>query len=108
MKLTNPTNDSSSKEQQRKSHHPESIKIDLTHRLNRIEGQVRGVKRMIERDAYCDDIIIQLAAIQSALNSVAKLLLESHMKSCVMNRLSEGDEKVIDELIVTIQKLMRK
>jgi len=63
---------------------------------------------MIEKDVYCDDIITQLAATQSALNSVAKVLLQGHLKGCVVDRLSEGDEEVLDELLVTIQKLMRK
>lgn len=92
----------------RKSHHPESVKKDLTTRLNRIEGQIRGIKGMIEKDVYCDDVITQLSATQSALNSVAKLLLEGHVKGCVVDRLSEGDDEVIDELLVTIQKLMKK
>lgn len=92
----------------RKSHHPEKVKKDLSNRLNRIEGQVRGIKGMIEKDVYCDDVITQLSATQSALNSVAKILLEGHLKGCVVDRLSEGDEVVLDELLVTIQKLMKK
>ena len=63
----------------RKSHHPDYIKKDLANRLNRIEGQIRGIKGMVERDVYCDDIITQLAATQSALNSVAKVLLQGHL-----------------------------
>lgn len=92
----------------RKSHHPERVKKDLTTRLNRIEGQIRGIKGMIDRDVYCDDVITQISATQSALNSVAKILLEGHLKGCVVDRLSEGDDEVLDELVVTIQKLMRK
>lgn len=92
----------------RKSHHPEHVKKDLTTRLNRIEGQIRGIKGMVERDVYCDDIITQLAATQSALNSVAKVLLQGHLKGCVVDRLAEGDEEVLDELLITIQKLMRR
>lgn len=92
----------------RKSHHPEAVKKDLTTRLNRIEGQIRGIKGMIEKDTYCDDVITQLSATQSALNSVAKILLEGHMRGCVIDRLEEGDTEVIDELVVTIQKLMKK
>ena len=92
----------------RKSHHPEHVKKDLTTRLNRIEGQIRGIKGMVEKDVYCDDIITQLSATQSALNSVAKVLLEGHLKGCVVDRLSEGDSAVLDELVVTIQKLMKK
>ena|SRR5690554_6889994 len=92
----------------RKSHHSDSIKKNLTTRLNRIEGQIRGIKGMIEKDVYCDDVITQLSATQSALNSVASILLEGHLKGCVVDRLSEGDDEILDELIVTIQKLMKK
>jgi len=92
----------------RKSHHPEPVKKDLVNRLNRIEGQIRGIKGMVDKDVYCDDIITQLSATQSALNSVAKVLLQGHLKGCVVDRLSEGDEDVLDELLTTIQKLMRK
>jgi len=92
----------------RKSHHPEKVKKDMITRLNRVEGQIRGIKGMIEKDVYCDDVITQLAATQSALNSVAKILLEGHLKGCVVERLGEGDEAVLDELLVTIQKLMKK
>jgi CsoR family transcriptional regulator, copper-sensing transcriptional repressor len=92
----------------RKSHHPDNVKKDLTTRLNRIEGQIRGIKGMIENDVYCDDVITQLSATQSALNSVAKLLLDGHLKGCVVDRLAEGDEAVLDELVVTIHKLMKK
>ena len=92
----------------RKSHHPELVKKNLMSRLNRIEGQIRGIKGMIEKDVYCDDVITQLSASQSALNSVAKILLEGHLKGCVVDRLSEGDDEVLDELVVTIHKLMKK
>lgn len=92
----------------RKSHHPEAVKTNLIHRLNRIEGQVRGIKGMVDKDIYCDDIITQLSATQSALNSVAKVLLQGHLKGCVVDRLAEGDEEILDELLITIQKLMKK
>ena len=91
----------------RKSHHSEADKKSLISRLNRVEGQVRGVKRLIEEDTYCDDVLTQIAAIQSALNSVGKLLLEGHMKSCVVERIQEGDQEVIDELLVTVKRLMK-
>lgn len=92
----------------RKSHHSEKTKNNLVTRLNRIEGQIRGIKGLIEKDTYCDDVITQISATQAALNSVAKLLLEGHMKSCVIERIQEGDDEVIDELLVTIQRLMKK
>lgn len=91
----------------RKSHHSESTKANLIIRLNRIEGQIRGVKGLIEKDTYCDEVLNQIAAIQSALNSVGKLLLENHIKSCVVERLQEGDHEVVDELLTTVQKLMK-
>ena len=87
---------------------PSNVKKDLTTRLNRIEGQIRGIKGMVEKDVYCDDIITQLSATQSALNSVARVLLDGHLKGCVRNRLADGDDAVLDELVTTIQKLMRK
>jgi len=92
----------------RKSHHSEKIKKNLDSRLNRIEGQIRGFKRLIENDTYCDDVITQLSAIQSALNSVASLLLEGHLKSCVLERINEGDTEVIDEVLITFQRLLKK
>jgi DNA-binding FrmR family transcriptional regulator len=92
----------------RKSHHSDKVKSNLVTRLNRIEGQIRGIKGLIEKDTYCDDVINQISATQSALNSVAKLLLEGHLKSCVVERIQEGDMEVLDEVLVTIQKLMKK
>ena len=80
---------------------------DLMNRLSRIEGQVRGVKGMLERDAYCVDILTQVAAINAALNSFNKVLLANHIKSCVVENVRNGDDSIIDELVVTIQKLMR-
>lgn len=91
----------------RKSHHSEKAKSNLESRLNRIEGQIRGVRGMIEKDTYCDDVLNQIAAIQSALNGVGKLLLEAHMKSCVVERIQAGEEDVIDELLTTVNKLMK-
>ena len=92
----------------RKSHHSEKVKNNLVTRLNRVEGQIRGIKGLIEKDTYCDDIITQISATQAALNSVAKLLLEGHLKTCVVERIQEGDMEVLDEVLVTIQKLMKK
>jgi DNA-binding FrmR family transcriptional regulator len=91
----------------RKSHHSDKTKSNLTTRLNRIEGQIRGVKNMIDKDTYCDDVLNQIAAIQSALNSVGKLLLEGHLKSCVIERIQAGEDEVIDELLITVHKLMK-
>ncbi|GGH21142.1 metal-sensitive transcriptional regulator [Paenibacillus segetis] len=91
----------------RKSHHSEKTKNSLISRLNRIEGQVRGIKGLIEKDTYCDDVLNQIASVQSALNGVGKLLLEHHMKSCVIERIQDGEDEVIDELLVTVKKLLK-
>ncbi|WP_317382322.1 metal-sensing transcriptional repressor [Megasphaera stantonii] len=79
----------------------------LISRLNRIEGQVRGIKRMVETDRYCIDILMQVTAIQSALNSFNKELLGQHIKTCVVHDIREGKDDVVDELVCTLQKLMK-
>ena len=80
---------------------------DLMNRLKRIEGQVRGVENMLERDVYCTDILIQVSAITSALNSFNKVLLANHVKTCVADNIREGNEEVVDELVTVLQKLMK-
>ncbi len=80
---------------------------DLIHRLNRIEGQIRGIKGMVEKDAYCPDILIQVAAVNAALNSFNKVLLANHIRTCVAEDIRAGKDEVIDELVTTLQKLMR-
>lgn len=85
-----------------------SSKKNLIVRLSRIEGQIRGVKGLIEKETYCDDVITQISAIQSAMNGVTKVLLENHLKSCVVERVEKGDYKVIDEVLGTIHRLMKK
>ena len=80
---------------------------DLMNRLNRIEGQVRGVKAMIERNAYCTDIITQVSAINSALNSFNKVLLANHIKTCVTQDIKDGNDETVDELVTVLQKLMK-
>jgi len=80
---------------------------DLIHRLNRIEGQIRGIKGMVEKDAYCPEILIQVAAANAALNSFNKVLLANHIRTCVARDIREGKEETIDELVATLQKLMK-
>ncbi len=80
---------------------------DLINRLSRIEGQVRGVKRMVEEDVYCTDILIQVSAINAALNSFNKVLLADHIRTCVTEDIRQGKEETIDELVLTLQKLMK-
>jgi len=91
----------------RATNRPPKLKDSLIARLNRIEGQVRGIKGMIEKDIYCDDILNQIAAVQSAMRGVSKLLLENHMKSCIVGRVQAGETDVIDELLGTIEKLLK-
>ena len=80
---------------------------DLINRLNRIEGQIRGIKKMVESDAYCTDILVQVSAANAALNSFNKVLLSNHIRTCVANDIREGKEETIDELVMTLQKLMK-
>lgn len=91
----------------RKSHHSEQTIRELVNRVNRIEGQIRGIKGMIERSVYCDDILNQISSAQSALHGVARILLEKHMKSCVMEQLQSGEQEVVDEVLKTVFKLIR-
>lgn len=80
---------------------------NLINRLSRIEGQVRGVKKMVEEERYCVDILTQVSAIQSALNAFNRILLTNHIKTCVTNDIKSGNEEAVDELCVTLQKLMK-
>lgn len=79
----------------------------LINRLSRIEGQIRGIRAMVERDAYCPDILVQSAAVNAAINSFNKDLIASHIRSCVTRDIREGNDEVISELVETLQKLMR-
>lgn len=80
---------------------------DLLNRLSRIEGQVRGIKKMVEQDAYCPEILIQVSAANAALNSFTKVLLANHIRTCVAEDIREGKEETIDELVTVLQKLMK-
>ena len=91
----------------RKKQRQEKEYKDLVNRLSRIEGQVRGIKRMVEEDAYCTDILMQVSAVNAALNSFNKVLLENHIKTCVRQDILDGLEETVDDLVVTLQKLMK-
>lgn len=80
---------------------------DLIHRLNRIEGQIRGIRGMVEKNCYCPDILIQVAAANAALNSFNKVLLGNHIRTCVAQDIRDGKDKTIDELVGILQKLMK-
>lgn len=79
----------------------------MMNRLSRIEGQVRGVRKMVENDVYCPDILIQVSAVNAALNSFNKVLLAEHIRSCVAEDIKEGKDETIDELVLVLQKLMK-
>ncbi len=78
----------------------------LVHRLNRIEGQIRGIKGMLDKSAYCPDILTQVAAVNAALNAFGRELLSSHIRTCVVEDIRAGKEDTVDELLTTLQKFM--
>ena len=88
-------------------HREEKEYRSLVNRLNRIEGQIRVIKGMLENDAYCTDILIQVSAVSAALNAFNKELLSRHLHTCVAENIRKGDDSVIDELVITLQKLMK-
>ena len=88
-------------------HRDEEELRKLMNRLNRVEGQVRGVKKMLEEEQYCVDILTQVSAIQAALNAFNKELLSSHIHSCVVEEIQKGNTEVVDELCESIKKLMK-
>lgn len=92
---------------QKKKERSEKESKDLLNRLSRIEGQVRGVKKMVESDSYCVDILVQVSAINAALNSFNKVLLGNHIRECVAEELREGNDEVIDELVDIMKKMMK-
>lgn len=79
----------------------------LINRLNRVEGQIRGIRGMVERSAYCPDILAQVAAANAALNAFAKELLGDHIRTCVTRDIREGKDETVEELLCTLQKLMK-
>lgn len=90
----------------RKERSPEEIRR-LINRLNRIEGQIRGIRGMVEKGAYCPDILTQAAAATAALNAFSRELLANHLRTCVTNDIRSGRDEVIDELLETLQKMMK-
>ncbi len=79
----------------------------LIHRLNRIEGQIRGIRGMVEKSAYCPDILLQVAAANAALHAFSRELLENHIKTCVVRDIRMGRDETVDELVATLRKLMK-
>ncbi|MDD2371749.1 MAG: metal-sensing transcriptional repressor [Firmicutes bacterium] len=83
------------------------LKKKLIIRLNKIEGQIRGLKNMVENDDYCDDILTQISASRAALVGVSKLVLENHLKSCLVRDIKNDQNEIIDELLVTVERMMK-
>ncbi|HJA05908.1 MAG TPA: metal-sensing transcriptional repressor [Candidatus Mediterraneibacter pullicola] len=93
--------------QHRMKDRSEKERKNMINRLNRIEGQVRGIKKMVENNAYCPEILIQVSAVNAALNSFNKVLLAEHIRTCVAEDIRGGDEAAIDELVLVLEKLMK-
>ncbi|HZG85647.1 metal-sensitive transcriptional regulator [Paenibacillus sp.] len=91
----------------RKSSHDPQTKANLMNRLNRIEGQVRGIRGMIEKDTYCDDVLIQISSVQAALGAAGKLLLEKHLECCIEGRVRQGDTAVVSEIMRTMNVILK-
>ena len=93
--------------EKRTAHHPYKTKENMINRMKKIEGQIRGISKMIDGDIYCDDILHQFMSVESAIHGVKKTLLEAHMKSCVVDQIQAGELEVVDELLVTISKMTK-
>jgi len=91
----------------RTAHHSEELKKSLVNRLNRIDGQVKAIRSMIEADVYCNDVLIQISAAKSALIEVSRILFEAHLKSCIVEQIQSGSTEIVDELQETIKRLMK-
>lgn len=100
------TQEAASHCQPRQTIRDDAFAARLVSRLNRIEGQVRGIRRMIEEDVYCDDVLHQITAARSALASVSRLVLEDHIHGCLVDRIRAGEDEVVDELLITIGKMI--
>jgi DNA-binding FrmR family transcriptional regulator len=85
----------------------DDLKQRLLSRMGRIEGQVKGVTRMIEQDVYCDNVLHQISAIRAALDALGKLVLEDHLRGCIVDRIQAGELAVVDELMVTVKTLLK-
>jgi DNA-binding FrmR family transcriptional regulator len=83
------------------------LKKSLITRLNRVEGQIRGIKGMIEKDSYCDDVLNQIAAATAALNGISKLVLENHIRTCVVDKIKDDEDEIVENFITTINKMLK-
>jgi CsoR family transcriptional regulator, copper-sensing transcriptional repressor len=92
---------------ERLAHHTEKIKQDIVVRLNRVEGQIRGISKMVAEDTYCDSVLNQITSAEAALKAVRMLLLENHIKTCVVEQITQGKDSVVDELLQTISRMVK-
>lgn len=95
------------RDEMKKKKRPEGELKALKNRLNRIEGQVRGIRKMLDEDAYCTDVLIQVAAVNAALNSFSRVMLENHLKSCVVQDIRNGNDEVIEELVELLRRITK-
>jgi DNA-binding FrmR family transcriptional regulator len=92
---------------ERNAHHSEEFKQQILNRMNRVEGQVKGIKKMISEDQYCDDVLTQISAVRSALGAVAESLLQAHLNSCIIQQIQSGSEGIMEELQATIHRMLK-
>lgn len=90
--------------EEKTTHVPENVKKNINTRLNRIDGQIHGVKKMVAENKYCDDILIQLSAINKSIKSLANYILENHMYNCVLNDIEKGNVEIIDEVVTLFRR----
>lgn len=93
-------------ESEKHTYRSEELAKSLISRINRVEGQIRGIRGMVENNAYCDDILNQISAARAALDSISRLILENHMHTCVIDKIRAGDDKIVDELMTTIKRML--
>ncbi len=91
---------------ERHTYRDDKLTGSLISRINRVEGQIRGIRGMVENNAYCDDILNQISAARAALDAVSRLILENHMHTCVIDKIRAGDDGIVDELMQTIKRML--
>lgn len=93
--------------EEKNTYRADKLKKSLVSRLNRVEGQIRGIRGMIEKDSYCDDVLNQITAASAALNGISKLVLENHIRNCVVDKIKDEENGIVEELIITIDKMLK-
>ncbi len=92
------------KKQKRFTHRSENVKKAINTRLNRIDGQIHGIKKMIDEDRYCDDVLIQLSAVNKSIKSLANYILENHMYNCILKDIEKGNSEIIEEVVTLFRR----